>query len=110
MPEIFDWYKRPKTLEEVNDGEEVVEKDGYIPADVQIQSMINAGMRLGEYRREMYDYGPDDEVPDDAIDTRSFTDPVEATRALNQVKARLEAQANQAATEQGEAVPPVKEE
>lgn len=89
---IYDWFTRPKAKGEVNSGEEIVEKEGYIPAEAQIMDMMQAGVRLGEYRREKYDYAADEEVPDDAIDPRAFTDPVEADAALRQVKSRLRAQ------------------
>lgn len=106
---IFDWYTRPKPSAEINSGEEIVEKEGYIPADIQIKNMIDAGVRLGEYRREAYDYGADDEVPADAIDTRSFTDPVDAKRALDYVEGKLDAQAK-AAEEAAKVVEPTKDE
>ena len=70
--EVFSQFKRPKPEKEINSGEQITETAGYIPADIQIQDMIAAGMRLGEYRREMYDFGADEEVPDDYVDlTRS---------------------------------------
>lgn len=81
--EVFTRYKRPKKTPEVNSGEIVTEAAGYIPADVQIQDMIAAGVRLGEYRREMYDFAADEEVPEDFIDpSRSpRADPVEVEAA-----------------------------
>lgn len=59
---FFDQFvNRPPADEEFNSGEEIVEKAGYIPAEIQIMEMINAGERLGEARRERYDYGEGDE-------------------------------------------------
>lgn len=103
--DVFNWFKRPKNSPEINSGEEIVEKDGYIPADVQIGNMINAGIRLGEYRREKYDYSYDEEVPDDALDPRAFTDPVDAQRALDYVNGKIKAQAK-AAEEAAKVVEP----
>lgn len=58
--DIYTKYKRPKKEPEINSGELVTEQAGYIPAQVQIQAFIAAGARLNEYRKEYYDFGPDD--------------------------------------------------
>lgn len=55
------FVNRPPTGEEINSGEEIVEKAGYVPAEIQIMEMINAGERLGDYRKERYDYGEGDQ-------------------------------------------------
>ena len=74
----------------------MVERSGYIPADQQILSMMEAGERLGEYRRERYDYGPDDE-DDGYIDpTRQGLDLAEGQAIQEQVNARLNDQAKAA--------------
>jgi len=62
-------------VEEVNSGEVMVEKAGYIPADEQIRNMIEAGMRLGEYRREEYDYAEEEVSADEPLP------PVDPTRS-----------------------------
>lgn len=57
---------------EVNSGEMITETAGYVPAEKQIMSMIMAGQRLKEARREEFDFAADEKVPDDFIDpTRS---------------------------------------
>lgn len=57
---------------EINEGPELVEKSGYIPAEEQIGAMLRAGERLGEFRREAYDFGDKEDIPDDYVDpTRS---------------------------------------
>jgi len=66
-----------------------VETAGYIPADKQIESFIVAGRRLDQARKEMYDFGPDEEVPDDFIDpTRNgsfdLADAAQLGRALGE--------------------------
>lgn len=66
-------YNHEKSPGEVNLGEVLVEKAGYIPAKVRIENMILAGQRLVEHRREMYDFDGED------ID-ESFSDP---TRSKN---------------------------
>lgn len=87
MVEIYDWYKRPEFKPEENSGDEIVEKEGYIPADVQITEMIKAGIRLNDSRKEQYDYA-DEDVPDDAIPTNSFPDPVDAQQTLEYLLAK----------------------
>lgn len=47
---------------EAGGGESLVEPAGYVPADIQIRGMIEAGMRLGEARKEMFDYEGDVDV------------------------------------------------
>lgn len=94
--EVFSHFKRPKPEKEINSGEQITETAGYIPADIQIQDMIAAGMRLGEYRREMYDFGADEEVPDDYLDTTRSpgVDVVDVERAGISVNQKIaEAQA-----------------
>jgi hypothetical protein len=57
---------------EENSGKSKVETAGYIPAQVQIERLILAGKRLSDFRREQYDFGADEQVPDDFVDpTRS---------------------------------------
>lgn len=65
-------FNRPERTMEKNSGEIKVETAGYIPGDIQIRRLIAAGERLEQHRAEMYDFGPDQEVDDEAIDpTRS---------------------------------------
>lgn len=57
-------YKRlPSNDIEPGGGPIIVETAGYIPAKERIERLIDAGVRLGEFRREMYDVVGDD--PDD---------------------------------------------
>ena len=89
--EVYSHFKRPKDVKEINSGEQITETAGYIPADVQIQDMIAAGMRLGEYRREMYDFDANENIPDDFIDpTRTpGVDVVDVENAGIVVNARI---------------------
>lgn len=92
--ETYTKYKRPKPDPEVNSGEQITETAGYIPADVQITDMIQAGFRLGEYRREMYDFGAEEEVPDDMEPLPYGSDIQTVEAKAMEVEARLqEAQA-----------------
>lgn len=88
MPEIFDWYKRPPEMPEINTGDEIVEKEGYIPADQMIDEMISAGIRLNNARKEMYDYENAEDVPVDAVPTNNFPDVVDAQMAMDAILAR----------------------
>ena len=70
--DFFTKYKRPAPVLEHPDPVSKVETQGYIPADVQIMRMIDAGRRLDNFRRENFDFGSEEEVEDDFIDpTRS---------------------------------------
>ena len=52
---------------EENDGEILVETAGYIPADRKIESMIDAGRRLLDFRAG-YEFQDGEEIPDDYLD------------------------------------------
>lgn len=65
---IYGHYKRPKKKPEINSGEIIVEKAGYIPAKQQIMNLINAGKRLLDYRREQYDFSDPKEVDNEFED------------------------------------------
>ena len=55
-PVQFDKYNRPVRILEKNTGEMLVEVKGYITAEKRINDMINAGVRLQESRKELYDF------------------------------------------------------
>jgi len=67
-------YTHEKSPGEVNQGKNLVEKAGYIPAQARIENMILAGQRLVEHRKEMYDFSDGKDIDE------SFTDP---TRSKN---------------------------
>lgn len=98
---------------ETGGGEEIVDAAGYVPAEQQILTMINAGIRLDENRKEMYDYEgpvtPDLELSDIGYDVTRLpnTDPADIAQLELLVKARLAEQA--AAAEKDAAKPPVEE-
>ena len=52
--EFMTRIKRP-TVEETKYEEDKVERAGYIPADLQIVRLIQAGERLGKFRKEQFD-------------------------------------------------------
>lgn len=65
-------YDPPEIVFEKNSGEKKVEKAGYMPAEVQIFQMIQAGQRLGEARKEMFDFAPGQDIDEELFDpTRS---------------------------------------
>ena len=96
---------------EAGGGEEIVDAAGYVPAEQQILTMINAGIRLDENRKEMYDYegqvGPDTEFGDIGYDiTRSPNiDPADISQLSLRLNARLAEQAK-AAEKAGAEKPP----
>lgn len=56
-------------IHEPVDGELLTEVAGYIPANIRIENIIQAGERLRAARAEMYDFGPGQEIDE------NFTDP-----------------------------------
>lgn len=89
---FFDQFvNRPPADEEINSGEEIVEKAGYIPAEIQIMEMINAGERLGEFRKEKYDYESldDDDGMMDPTRRKDF-DLAEASQIGGMVNERID--------------------
>lgn len=97
---IYDNYNRPKVNQEPGGGEKITESAGYIPIKVQVETMLIAGQRLGEYRAEKYDYAGGEEVPDDVVPdpTRSGSfDLADGTQMGMTVKERLVEQQKRAA-------------
>lgn len=80
----------PLVLEE-GGGEILVETAGYVPADVRIREFIEAGIRLGEYRKEAYDFGAEDEVDFSEADPlrNKAVDMAEVSQLTMTVKERL---------------------
>ena len=93
-PQFYDQFIRPEPSGEVLSDEVVVERAGYIPAKEQIEGMIMAGLRLGEFRREAFDYGSEEE-DDGALDPmRQNPDLAEVSEMVREVNERLIAQAS----------------
>ena len=96
--DFFGKHRRPTLDEGVMDPVSKTESAGYIPADVQINMFIEAGRRLDKARIEAYDFGPNEEVPEDFIDpTRSGDfDLADASRLGKAVASSLNDQAKNA--------------
>jgi len=62
-------YEEFKRTPEINSGEILVEKVGYISAKDRIENLLLAGHRLENYRKEQYDFDSVDNIDE------SFTDP-----------------------------------
>jgi len=84
-------YRLDPLVPEEGGGEILVETAGYVPADVRIREFIEAGIRLGEYRKEAYDFGADEEVDFEKADPlRSpSVDMAEVSQLTQAVKGRL---------------------
>lgn len=67
MAKLVKRYEYVPPKGEENDGELLVETAGYIPADVKIESMIDAGRRLMDFRAG-YEFQDGEEIPDDYLD------------------------------------------
>lgn len=65
-------FDRPPDDFEKNSGEVIVEKVGYVPANILIENMIYAGQRLDLARSEYYDFPDAESVEED------FGDPTRA--------------------------------
>lgn len=70
----FQFGNPPAPVYETGGGEKLVDASGYISAEEQILSMLQAGIRLDESRKELYD----DESEGEDIDFDSI--PVDPTR------------------------------
>lgn len=96
-------FANPPELDlESGGGEKLVEAAGYISAEEQILSMLQAGVRLDESRKELYDVEGDiddnisfDSVGFDPTRMPAF-DPADASALARVVDQRLKDQAKQA--------------
>lgn len=94
-PFLTKWNTTPDKGE-TNSGEIITEKAGYIPPKQQIQSMILAGQRLNEYRKELYDtMDPTEDIDIDPTRDKAF-DLADATQMQNEVNESLQQQAEEA--------------
>nr|WAE43880.1 MAG: hypothetical protein [Microviridae sp.] len=82
-------YVRPPEEPPIDPGKRITELSGYIPAQAQIEALINAGERLNDYRLEMY--GPDAEISDGASVAAIYTDSVGLAQKANDTTAALKA-------------------
>lgn len=83
----YDWMQDEG---EHNCGESIVDPSGYIPAKNRIENLLRAGERLDAYRRELYDYSPDDEDDGFVDPTRSpGFDPSDASRLSREAMDRI---------------------
>lgn len=92
---IHDIFNPSPAIGEVNLLPSEVLTAGFVPDDLRIKELLLAGdrleaFRLGEPVTPDYDFGADDEVPDDYIDpTSDYLDEIEAQEILNQSNIRI---------------------
>lgn len=69
MIKTFNCNNRPpkKDFLEYNNGTTLTETSGYLSKQKRVESILLAGERLMDYRREMYDYAPDDPETNEEI-------------------------------------------
>ena len=79
--EIAGFREAPMIIGEKNSGKSKVERAGYIPAKTQIEQLFAAGQRLDAYRRDLYEFGPDDAIPDDYEPIAKDFDAADAAQA-----------------------------
>jgi len=51
-------YVKNERIGEINSGEIIVERSGYIPAKDQVESFMNSGKRLQDFRKGLFDMEP----------------------------------------------------
>lgn len=91
------YYDDFPSVGEKGGGELIVDASGYVTAEQQIFAMIDAGIRLDQARREMYDYDGDsddpdmDDIPYDKLRVPGI-DMAEVSQMQLAVKRRLERQ------------------
>jgi len=104
------YERKPDGGEDISDKSKT-ETSGYIPAQVQIERLIQSGENLRNYRKEQYDFASD--APDDDgvyVPSRvpSF-DMADASQLALEVEQRLADQAAAITAEQAEKNPPAAE-
>lgn len=105
---------RPEPAPEVNLQPSKTETAGYRPAEVIIGEMIMAGQRLVDYRKQRYEFGADEKVPEGYYDPTRAPGVDMATlsqigRSLN-AKMAADAEAARLAAKEKEKEEPLKKE
>lgn len=95
------YVNTPVSGGEPGGGEKIVDSSGYVTAEQQIFSMIDAGIRLDQARREMYDYEGSEDDSEENLDLDSVDydrlripgiDIAEVSQMQLAIKARLKRQ------------------
>jgi len=86
-------YNRQRINYEKPSGPSRVERAGYIPANVKIESLMAAGKRLVQSRADQYDFQDDKSIDPNFYDPtrRPGFDMADATAMENSLQARIEA-------------------
>lgn len=71
---FYTQHERPEKTPEINRGERLTERAGYIPPKIQIENMIYAGQRLAQARAEAFDY-PQQDAPEGPVNDSFDMDP-----------------------------------
>ena len=84
---------QPHGTAEANDGTKVTETAGYIPAELQIRRLLEAGQRLDEWKEDLFDFAFNEEVPDEYLppDRTLGFDPADASEHLRSFDQRFNA-------------------
>lgn len=88
--------RKMKKIPETMSRERKVQTAGYIPHKQRIEALMNAGLRLKEYRAEQFDVGPEDKNDPEIDPTRRKDyDLADAFQQGRAVRKSLEQQAKQ---------------
>lgn len=91
VQKFYSIYDRPKSVGESGFTPSKTERQGYVPPKIQIESMIRAGKRLNDLRKERYDGLISEEFDDIPLDPtrRKDFDMAEASMLDRQLKAEF---------------------
>jgi len=97
-------YNAKPSPPEKHGGQSVTERAGYIPAKARIELLMQAGIRLREWRSEQFDFASEDEVDEDFIDPtrRPGFDLADATQVMQELEERRKDGARREAEELAE--------
>lgn len=71
-------------------GPVLVERAGYIPAKIQIENLIDAGKRLKEHRKELYDVFDGEGSEDEVLVRKPNYDLADASQEALAINARMQ--------------------
>lgn len=91
MTFVTQWKERQRVPEVLNT-DKIVETAGYIPGNDRIKALINAGVRLREFRTEQFSHKETDDVSDVQLDPtlRNGFDLADATAMQQEIKYKAE--------------------
>lgn len=110
LPFVFGPFVRPDPAYEREDSSSQTEQSGYIPTEVQVERMIQAGLRLDIARKEEFDFPEGSEEDDEELVVDPTREPgydlADASMDARALTARLRKQSAAAEKRKGADKPP----